>query len=332
VPRALYTTIARMRALGITAVAVPDADLLRLIAAASSFVEAQTGQFFAPRYEVGRWNGKGDPLTHRPDLVPILQLDSVEIDYDKTTGELTGMERVLGPSGSFRAAPRRFPFGTSGSSMIADSDYQLTHDNRVLQLVGGWFPRGRGNVVVNGAFGWLEGFGDKHFETTTAADISEGDTEIELTELSNATGWIGVDDVLDVIVSPASVSAPADILQLIVQAVDALNNKVTVDAVTYRGGLPIAAGADVKVYGQIPVDIRRLVEALVLQYASGSGGGGGIDPNRIIMERTDGYSYQLESSASRAQAAGGGLGVITGDVQLDLILARYSQPPYVGFV
>jgi len=314
-----YATLARLRELGISDTHLPDADALIFIRKVSESLNGLTKQFFSPLPEIHKASGKGSRIIHRQDLVPIIDVASLQVDVDNNRSNYyTGAERVF------------------GRNLNAGNHYDLTRfqispetNYRLLSLLFGEFPRGVQNVVMNGIFGWLEG--RKTFEGELNADLDAADAAIDLVDVLNTSGWIEVGDFVVIEIQAATEGVPALTYIDIVQAISGTN--LTVDAVEAQPGLPIAAGATVKSYGHFPGPLQEVMDALLLRAwetdPRNPDGGGGI-MGRITSERTDNYSWQAEGPSVVASRAGG-YGFITGSVRLDKVLAGYCQPPYLGF-
>jgi len=316
-----YITLTRLRdVLGITVAQLSDAGALDLISKVSASLDRLTGQFFFPMLEVHLASGDGSRLASHRDLVPILEVTGLSVDVNANR------------TNYFSAADRVF-----GRNLNAQNQYDLTRfeissdlNYRLLSLLRGDFPIGVNNILMTGAFGYLEN--RKVFETTLKTELAAAATTIELDAVNNATGWIDVGDFVVIEVQAATPGVPALIYVDIVK--DIAGTDLTVDAVQSQAGLPIAAGATVRCFGKFPVALVEVMDALILRAwdddPRNSSGSGGTD-DRITSERVDNYSYQLESKSVVASRASG-FGLITGSVRLDKVLQGYCRPQYVGFV
>jgi len=322
-----YITLTRLRdVLKISATNLPDAEALALIEEISESLNSLTGQFFQPKIEFHPASGKGDRLVHRSDLNPIINLISISVDYDKTFVKPSVWETMFGIRG------RTHVYDISRVEVTPDSGYRL------VSLISGEFPAGSGNVTLNGVFGWLQN--RKLFQTELAAELAVDATTITVNEVSNSTGWVEVGDFVTITVTDATASNPARVYNDIIKAIDTSgpNPVLTVDKVQDMAGVfPIASGTTVNVYGRFPRALVEVMDALILRAweesplnPSGSGGSGSIT-DRLISEKVDNYSYQLESKSVQSSRYGG-LGAITGSVRLDQTIRQYSRPPMVGFV
>jgi hypothetical protein len=318
-----------MRAVFTDPAVYPDALLWSKIVEGTKFVDVRTQQFFAARYEKCRIDAKENSIIHRDDLVPMLKVESVSMDLDKTTGEVRVADEMLGA--------RNLPFGfVSGGIQPLDLNlFGFMNDNRIMRCSAGILSRGAGNIIVKGFFGWLDPIG-KYIDTTLAASLKVDDTVIVLNAVESDDGRIEIGDFINVILKEPTGGAQGLLFQPIAQAVDYATKTITVDKISaglIPAMLPLPAGMRVVVVGAPPVGIQNVVEYLATKFVRDAVSGGGvplIDPNRIKKETTDNYSYELDSSGSDA-AALAGYGAITGDAQMDAILATFAQPPYWGY-
>jgi len=318
-----YMTLTRLRQLGITVAQLADADALLLIQDVSEQLDALTKQFFAPSLEVHPADGDDSRIVNHKSLVPILEVTNLTVDVNKNrTNYFSDADRVFGRN---RNAQNRYDL----------TRYEIVEPTkrRLLSLLLGEFPRGVGNVLMTGAFGFLEKL--KVFETTLAVDLDIGNTTVTLTDVSNDSGFIELGDYVVVEMEAASVANPQALVYMdIVQGI--AGNVLTVDAVAAQAGLPATSGTKVRSFGAFPPAMNRVMDALLLKAwdmdpRNPNGSGSGSVDDRITSERVDNYSYQLESKSVIYQRAGG-YGLITGDVLLDKILSKYCRPAgYIGY-
>ena len=64
-------------------------DVHALIVAASCHVEALTGQLFCPTPETRYWDGNDTRIAYDEALLPIIELDSVAIDFSRVDRQRT---------------------------------------------------------------------------------------------------------------------------------------------------------------------------------------------------------------------------------------------------
>ena len=314
-----YCTLPGLRAFGFTATMLPDAQALDFIAYVSGVLDSLTHQFFQPELQIYAASGTKSKIVHRGDLVPILEVSDLSVDYHYSDNSYTGLDRVFG---------RRM----TGDRYLDLTQFQTIPEtgHRLLRLMTGEFPQGTANVLINGAFGWLEQ--RKAFETTLATELKATDTTLTLTEVLNSSGWLEIGDFIVVVLQEAGGSIPALLYVDTIQALDSTAKTVTVDEVVTQAGLPIAAGATVRCFGGFPRALKDVFGALAKKLWNDTYSTDGSDVgDRLISERVDNYSYQLESVATTAQKLNG-LGAITGSTRLDQVLRSYSQGVYVGIV
>ena len=315
-----YMTLARLRGLGITVAQLSDALALELIKNVSDSLDALTQQVFSPQLEIHRTDGNKSRLTHHRSLLPILKVFSLNVDVDKNRSNYWDEHRYI--------------FGRNLQNGSYDlTRYEISSDTkyRLLSLLAGEFPLGVENVLINGVFGFLEN--RKAFQTELSAELAMGDTVVSVAETSNSTGRIEVGDFVLVEIEAATGEAPALTYVDIVQSISATN--LTVDAVQDQAGLPVAVGVKVYSFGAFPGPLVEVMDALLLRAWDDSPwnpNGSGSTDKRLLSEKVDNYSYQLESESVAASRAGG-YGLITGSVRLDKVLQQYCRPGgFVGYV
>ena len=135
-----YCTVADLRAEGVTEAQASDARLTALIDEASRMIDRVTGWFFEPRLVKLRLDGRGAPTIEPP--APPIRIDRVAV---------SGSDVSLSPTDVIvDGAPHR-----GGGPMLPS--IMLRH--------GRTFPYGRGNVEVEGLFGYTEHDGTPHGRT-----------------------------------------------------------------------------------------------------------------------------------------------------------------------
>jgi hypothetical protein len=125
----VYATVAELRAEGVTEAQADDARLEALLDAATSEIDRLTGWFFEPRGATLTLDGRGTPSLELP--VPPIRLDRVRAGGGEISTDPEHLIVVGAPVGPGFDAPR-------------------------LTRRFGRFPRGAGNVVVEGLFGYTE--------------------------------------------------------------------------------------------------------------------------------------------------------------------------------
>ena len=125
-----YCEVADLRAEGVTEAKASDDRLAALIDEASRSIERATGWFFEPRLQTYRLDGRGAPSIEPP--VPPIRIDRMAIG---------GSDVSLG----------------SGDLVVEGAPVHPGFAGPCLTLLRGRrFPRGRGNVEVEGLWGYTE--------------------------------------------------------------------------------------------------------------------------------------------------------------------------------
>lgn len=125
-----YCDVADLRAEGVTADQATDERLAALIDEASRTIDRLTGWFFSPRLRAYRLNGRGTPSIEPP--APPIRIDVLAIDDAELSTDPKDLVVVRAPVQPAFEGPR----------------ITLRHGRR--------FPRGQGNVTVEGLFGYTE--------------------------------------------------------------------------------------------------------------------------------------------------------------------------------
>lgn len=126
----MYASVADLRAEGVTAAEASDARLELLLDEASRLIDRVTGWFFEPRALTLRLSGRGAPSIELP--VPPIRLDRLVLG----TAELPIDEHHL---------------------LIVGAPVMTGFDGpRFTRRYGRTFPRGHGNVVAEGLWGFTE--------------------------------------------------------------------------------------------------------------------------------------------------------------------------------
>lgn len=137
----MYATVAELRGEGVTADQASDARLEALLSNATAEIDRATGWFFEPRDAVFVLDGRGTPSLELP--APPIRIDRLELGGSDVTASLSALVVVGAPVGPGFDAPR-------------------------LTWRCGRFPRGIGNVVVAGRFGFTEPDGTPEGRTPPA--------------------------------------------------------------------------------------------------------------------------------------------------------------------
>ncbi len=153
----MYASVADLREEGVTAAMASDARLARLLEEATATIDRVTGWFFEPRTASYRLDGRGTPTLELP--VPPIVLTRVDSAFeDGTFGQ-----RALTPLVPWGAP--RLPLDESGM-VVRGAPVAAGFDGpRITLRFGFAFPRGRGNVLVEGLWGYTEPDGSLHGRT-----------------------------------------------------------------------------------------------------------------------------------------------------------------------
>jgi len=137
----VYATVAELRTEGVTVAQADDARLDALIDAATAELDRVTGWFFEPRDARFVLDGRGAPSLELP--VPPIQLERLLVG---------GTEASLAPT----------------DVVLVGAPVQPGFDAPRVTRRCGFFPRGRGNVVIEGRFGYTEPDGTPEGRTPPA--------------------------------------------------------------------------------------------------------------------------------------------------------------------
>ncbi len=151
----MYASEAEVRAEGVPAASATDARLVALIDEATRTIDKATRQFFEPRAATLRLDGRGTPTIELP--VPAIELTRLSVDSEG-----------LQPFPFVNSAP--FGFGLDPSTLlIVGSPIGPGYDGARLTLRHGLvFPKGHGNVVATGSWGYTEDDGTRDGRTPLA--------------------------------------------------------------------------------------------------------------------------------------------------------------------
>jgi len=137
----VYATVSDLRGEGVTADQASDARLEALLADATAEIDRATGWFFEARDAVFVLDGRGTPSLELP--VPPIRIDRLEVGGADVTASLAALVVVGAPVGPGFDAPR-------------------------MTWRYARFPRGFGNIVVGGRFGFTEPDGTPEGRTPPA--------------------------------------------------------------------------------------------------------------------------------------------------------------------
>jgi hypothetical protein len=297
--------------------------ILSRIREASAVINRLTGQWFQPVGVTVRVSGMGDSMLHFPGYPPLLRVEGLDLSSNGS-GSVTSLE-----------------------------NYFIETDRRILRLrhvVSGWlpdgdpfyeiessrFPRRAGSVELRGYFGHITPVNSTDaynnvvpFTTTTEGEIREDSTNVVLASVN------GVRPGTSLLLG----SALDDLVPLFVVGIDRSSRTVTFDALGDFLPETLAAGTAVKVFGAVPTMLGRAAAILASNYlatsqASGGSGGTGVSDaavaRRLIMEKTEDYTYRLDSPIGGRDTSDSAF--TSGDAEVDNILASFVPPPGIEFV
>ena len=125
----MYATIADLRAEGVTEFEADDARLTALLTEATAAIDAMTGWFFEPRALTIRLDGRGTPTLEPP--APPIRVDTLTIDGTPISLDPEDLVVIGAPVQPGFSAPR-------------------------ITRCYGVFPRGCGNIAIDGLWGYTE--------------------------------------------------------------------------------------------------------------------------------------------------------------------------------
>ena len=138
----MYATVANLRAEGVTVAEASDARLRQLVEESSRLIDRVTGWFFESRAMTLRLSGRGAPSIELP--VPSIRLDRLTLGNSELSIDPSVLLIVGAPVKPGFDGPR----------------ITLRHGRR--------FPRGHGNVVAEGLWGFTEDNGSVKGRTPLA--------------------------------------------------------------------------------------------------------------------------------------------------------------------
>lgn len=151
----MYVEVHELRTEGVSSASATDARLVGLIDEATRTIDKVTRQFFEPRQATLRLDGRGAPTIELP--VPPIELTRLSVDSEG-----------LQPFAFISSAP--FGFGLDPSALlIVGSPIGAGYDGARLTLRHGLvFPKGQGNVIATGRWGYTEDDGTPDGRTPLA--------------------------------------------------------------------------------------------------------------------------------------------------------------------
>jgi hypothetical protein len=153
----VYATVAELRDEGVTPAMASDSRLARLVDEASAAIDRVTGWFFEPRDRTLRLSGRGTSTLELP--IPPIAIARLELAYEADA-------TPAWPAAAWAAVSRPFDASTM---VVVGAPLGPTFDGARITLRHGLrFPRGRGNVVVEGVWGYTEEDGTPQGRTPLA--------------------------------------------------------------------------------------------------------------------------------------------------------------------
>ena len=138
----MYATIADLRAEGMSKLEANDVRMKRLLQEASALIDRVTGWYFEPREQIFRLDGRGTPSIEPP--VPPIRIDELVVGYRQWPITFEHLVVVGAPIQPGFMIPR----------------LTLCH--------GRVFPKGQGNVMAKGVWGFTEDNGTPLGQTPPA--------------------------------------------------------------------------------------------------------------------------------------------------------------------
>lgn len=250
------------------------AKLNRLILRVCEWLDTfTTGHFnhIAENYKV---SGEGRSFVMREDMLPIVKMISISVDSNKTD---------VGPISDFER------YSSYGSSQWSPEAWHL-FPQRLPRMVKipGLFPRGIGNVTLNGVFGWLYPHSRKEVSVVTSTAITPTSTQATL------VGDVSQLEVGDVMQFDTRYNR-------ILDNIDYGTKVVTFDALDGLTKRTLAAGVGAVSYGSPPpsaIEVCLWFFQRALEMDDSRLDGAQIDPSTIKGETVDNYKWERLSPAT----------------------------------
>lgn len=255
-------------------IAWSNAKLNRAMLRVCTWLDTFTTGHFNPLSEQYAVNGDGRAFVLREDMLPIVKLRGINVVPSKT--DVSGL--TLGE--------RYYQYAQGAWS--PDNWHLFPQRLPRMVEIPGRFPRGRGNVLLDGVFGWLAPDGRKNVEVVTSTQITPSSTSATL-----------VGDIAELEVG--------DVMQFdgrfnrIIEDVNYSTKVVTFDALEGLTKRTLAVGVSAACYGAPPSDVfecclwffQRALEMDATRLD-----GAQMDPSVIAGETVDNYKWQRLSPAT----------------------------------
>ena len=268
------------------------------------------GHFNHMAHSAAALDGKGTSLVSRTDMLPFIKVNGITIGSAPSYPAPPQWHLWPG-DGDVSNPPRAIEaFGGPASPRYGVSQRTL---NRYV------FPRGGGNIVVDGVWGWLDRTGcpDDGVSTSLVDELTPTSTSMTLADASDVDSM----QVLQVTHPDSGRS-----INRIASSID--GSVITIDPYDGVSRFSFPAGSVVTTYGRVPDGIADLMawfmfnanEMLVDRESNGSQR----PVDSIKRERTDDYEIEFFGPAQLA-AMGRGSGM-TGNAVIDQLLADFCAP------
>lgn len=151
----MYASVVDMRDEGVTPAMASDERLAALLAEACAFIDRVTGWFFEPRSMIVRMDGRGTPSIEPP--YPPIRIDFLTISGAPVSLQPDDLVIV--------GAPVAIGFDTPRFTLVQKWAYP---ENGCAIPFRRTFPKGEGNVVASGLWGYTEPDGSPTGRTPSA--------------------------------------------------------------------------------------------------------------------------------------------------------------------
>ena len=306
-----YTTIAAIRDEGINKTILDDKKANRLIRFFSNRINRWTTQWFYPVKEDIRIDGRDNLAVWRPDLLPILEVDELNVNViGATTFQGTNIPAVdfeLIIPAAWDSPPRVISLRVSNRFFRFAGFVRFSNSTRVLRFpVLGKFPKGPRNVQVVGSFGWM--VQKDKVSTTSTQDLASSQKTLNITSALNF-------DVGDVV----RVGDDDPFAYFLISSIS--GNELTFDELD-RLPATVSSGAAVVTYGSVPEAIEQACKRLVIEQRFAIGSSElreARDADSLTGEKIGDYSYTKFAPKYKNAST-------TGSREVDLILQDYVAP------
>jgi len=315
VPEIPYVSFQDIRDEGITTAIVSDIRLRKLIARYSRIAELYTNQWFGPVFGKAKIDGFDSSIISIDNEIPILKVNNIEVSTS-TVGHGVRSHLKRGSYVFGFLSQSEYSISSNKRSIellsLMPSNYNHTPDYNEITSSRTLFPEGVSNVIVDGVFGYL----------------------IDLKEVSALTTVIVNTNDVEIVIDDASLFRSGDIIAIdisgkyyynIVSSVDTGLNKLFINP----SDVMIPTGTKVLSFGSVHPLISYSVMKLVINNRGliGSTNSALLNPQAMLSEKTDNYTYRLSENIMLESLKGG-----TGDIEVDRIFNEFRSGGIRGFV